>query len=158
TGELVPHPGSFTAQRTFSVLLQRRASFPPSATPSAFGPLQRGQSVFGVASERGPRPPPCPPAKAASPRTSTATARVARLTRTRPISAPPFRPVRTEDPFVSSGAARSSLPWGRGVAVQHLLGPRRDHGPGLVGRHEFERVHAGRQVEHLPTAGPEREA
>src|ERR1041384_7830752 len=43
TGELVPQPGSFTDQRMFSVLLQRMGSFLPSATPSAFGPLQRGQ-------------------------------------------------------------------------------------------------------------------
>ena len=36
----MPQPGSFTDQRTFSVLLQRVGSFLPSATPSAFGPRQ----------------------------------------------------------------------------------------------------------------------
>src|SRR5580765_1257261 len=45
TGELVPQPGNFTDQRTFSVWLQRRGKFLPSATPSACGPRQRGQSA-----------------------------------------------------------------------------------------------------------------
>src|SRR5262245_61488351 len=47
TGELVPQPGSVTDQRTFSVVLHRSGSDRPSATPSAFGPLHRGQSVVG---------------------------------------------------------------------------------------------------------------
>src|SRR5262249_36810851 len=47
TGELVPQPGTLTAQRTFSVWFQRIGSFLPSATPSAFGPLQQGQLVLG---------------------------------------------------------------------------------------------------------------
>src|ERR1043165_81534 len=47
TGELVPQPGSLTDQRIFSVLLHRVGSFLPSATPSAFGPRQRGQSMDG---------------------------------------------------------------------------------------------------------------
>ena len=38
TGELVPQPGNFTDQRTFSVRLQRTGRLRPSATPSAFGP------------------------------------------------------------------------------------------------------------------------
>src|SRR5579859_3597102 len=47
TGELVPQPGNFTDQRMFSVVLHRIESDRPSATPSAFGPLHRGQSVVG---------------------------------------------------------------------------------------------------------------
>src|SRR5438477_8867421 len=47
TGELVPQPGSFTDQRTFADWLQRIGRFLPSATPSAWGPLQHGQSVVG---------------------------------------------------------------------------------------------------------------
>src|ERR1022692_286190 len=43
------------------------------------------------------------------------------------------------------------------IAVDHLLCPRRYHGTGLVGRHQFDRVDPRRQIEHLPTAGPERE-
>src|SRR5262245_35742837 len=52
TGELVPQPGSFTDHRTFSVLLQRIGSLRPSATPSAFGPLQHGQSVGSSAAPK----------------------------------------------------------------------------------------------------------
>jgi hypothetical protein len=47
TGELVPQPGNVTDQRTFSVLLQRVGRSRLSATPSAFGPRQHGQSVAG---------------------------------------------------------------------------------------------------------------
>src|SRR5262245_24269686 len=47
TGELVPQPGNFTDQRMFSVVLHRVGRFLPSATPSAFGPRQQGQSVEG---------------------------------------------------------------------------------------------------------------
>src|SRR5262249_15446936 len=46
TGELVPQPGNCTDHWMFSVWLQRRGRLLPSATPSAFGPLHRGQSVF----------------------------------------------------------------------------------------------------------------
>src|SRR5262249_51976710 len=47
TGELVPQPGNVTDQRTFSVLVHRIGRLRPSATPSAFGPLQHGQSIAG---------------------------------------------------------------------------------------------------------------
>src|SRR5438876_3312281 len=47
TGELVPQPGSLADQAMFSVRLQRVGRFLPSATPSALGPRQRGQSVGG---------------------------------------------------------------------------------------------------------------
>src|SRR5262249_17636848 len=48
TGELVPQPGNCTDQRMFSILLQCVGRSRPSATPSAFGPRQRGQSVGGT--------------------------------------------------------------------------------------------------------------
>src|SRR5579884_355325 len=46
----------------------------------------------------------------------------------------------------------------RWIAMQHLLAPRSYHGPCLIGRHEFECVGSRRQIEQLPTAGPEKEA
>src|SRR5579862_5823311 len=49
TGELVPHPGNLTDQRTFSVWLQCVARLRPSATPSPFGPLHPGHSPVRLA-------------------------------------------------------------------------------------------------------------
>lgn len=57
TGELLPHPGTATDQITFRVALQATGSLRPSATPSARGPLQLGQSLrFSIS---------CPEAEAA---------------------------------------------------------------------------------------------
>ena len=59
------------------------------ATPSAFGPLQRGQSAAGAFFVVRRRPVPASSVNARGARTSMAPARVARPVRTRPISTPP---------------------------------------------------------------------